>query len=236
MVKRVIFGDIHGHYDSFYELYKKEDPDEVILLGDYVDSFTQTSQQCKECLVNLLDLRQEHIKNKGNFIMLLGNHDFHYIVGGERYSGFKTNTLSLCGEILTKAVITDKSIIPIYVDSVNNIIFSHAGITNTWMTLHQLQLEDVNKIESFFDLSKFRFTGFNCYGDHPSNGPIWVRPRSLFSDMYGDYRQIVGHTHTQSPITELNLTVIDTMPNYYIVQELDDDRKLVNETIVNNTK
>ena len=25
MVKRAIFGDIHGHYDSFYELYKKLD-------------------------------------------------------------------------------------------------------------------------------------------------------------------------------------------------------------------
>lgn len=233
MVKRAIFGDIHGHYDSFYELYKKENPDEVILLGDYVDSFTKTPKECQQCLMNLLDLKKQHNEEGGKFIMLLGNHDFHYIFSGEYYSGYKIETQQLCGNILKSAVIEDKDIIPIYVD--NNIIFSHAGVTNTWMTLHNLKLEDVNKIDSMRDLHKFRFTGWNMYGDDPKNSPIWVRPNSLTNDMYGDYKQIVGHTHTYTPLTDLNFIAIDTMPNYYIVQELEDS-KVINETIINNTK
>ena len=52
---------------------------------------------------------------------------------------------------------------------------------------------------------------------------------------YGDYKQIVGHTHTYTPLTDLNFIAIDTMPNYYIVQELEDS-KVINETIINNTK
>ena len=122
MVKRAIFGDIHGHYDSFYELYKKENPDEVILLGDYVDSFTKTPKECQQCLMNLLDLKKQHNEEGGKFIMLLGNHDFHYIFSGEYYSGYKPETQQLCGNILKSAVIENKDIIPIYVD--NNIIFS----------------------------------------------------------------------------------------------------------------
>lgn len=41
---------------------------------------------------------------------------------------------------------------------------------------------------------KFGFFGFDPYGDNITQGPIWVRPRSLMRDSVPDYVQIVGHT------------------------------------------
>ena len=232
MIKRIVLGDMHGHIDHVKDIYDYEKPDEVIMLGDYLDSGSVLLKDQYKAFDELIKMKENH-KDPNKFILLIGNHDFHYIFNGEYYSGYKIETQQLCGNILKSAVIEDKDIIPIYVD--NNIIFSHAGVTNTWMTLHNLKLEDVNKIDSMRDLHKFRFTGWNMYGDDPKNSPIWVRPNSLISDMYGDYKQIVGHTHTYTPLTDLNFIAIDTMPNYYIVQELEDS-KVINETIINNTK
>ena len=111
-------------------------------------------------------------------------------------------------------------------DSGYNTIYSHAGISNTWFKYNDIKsLEDINKINKFSDLYKFKFSGFNFYGDDATQGPLWIRPNSLQKDMFTlnnfTWNQIVGHTHTKKPLVFDNLTVIDTMPNYYIVQELD---------------
>lgn len=42
-------------------------------------------------------------------------------------------------------------------------------------------------------LNTFRFSGNNCYGDDVTQGPLWIRPASLLSDMFFD-KQCVGHT------------------------------------------
>ena len=39
MIKRIIIGDPHGRWVSFKNIYDKEQPNEVIVLGDYFDSF-----------------------------------------------------------------------------------------------------------------------------------------------------------------------------------------------------
>ena len=224
MKKRLVCGDIHGHFDTFLEIYNEENPDDIILLGDYVDSFTKSPKECYDCLTNILFLKENH--KKGEFIMLLGNHDFHYLPISERYSGYKIETKELCSHILFDNIYNDKTIKIIYIDKLNNTIYSHAGISNTWFKYNNIKsLEDINKINKFSDLYKFKFSGFNFYGDDATQGPLWIRPNSLQKDMFSlnnfTWNQIVGHTHTKKPLVFDNLTVIDTMPNYYIVQELD---------------
>ena len=90
MRKRVIIGDIHGRYEAVKLIYDKEQPDDVILLGDYVDTHDMISDdKQKDSLENLILLKYSH--NKGEFVMLIGNHDFHYYYDNpsiERYSGY----------------------------------------------------------------------------------------------------------------------------------------------------
>ena len=104
---------------------------------------------------------------------------------------------------------------------------------------------------------KFTYKGSgDMYGNTIYASPIWCRPCSLNEDslINKDGKkmiQIVGHTHNQTPICydfnghemptqdndgiklvnehfeDVKIYVIDTMPNYYIVEELDVNRKLV---------
>lgn len=230
MRKRVILGDIHGHYDTFLKIYTKECPEDIILLGDYLDSFSKSSKECVECLNNILEIKKKH--SSGEFIMLLGNHDLHYVLPGEKYSGYKLDTQVAVYNTLIDNILNGNITI-IYIDNINKILFSHAGVSNVWLQDNNIKnLEDINNISSILDLNSLRFTGCNMYGDDITNGPVWIRPHSLLKAMPEGWFQIVGHTQTGKPLEYPNLLVVDTLPNYYIVQELEDNGKLIRTNIV----
>lgn len=237
-MKRLIIGDLHGN-GLIRDIYEYENPDEVIILGDYFDSFTLSPLVQKLNFESLLKLRDEHLsKNKGNFILILGNHDFHYLIDSmEMYSGYNDETAGYVSRLIEDLLYN--SIIQIsYIDKVNRIIFSHAGVTNSWFNQYCKTLEDINKV----NISSLRFTnkdGDYFYGSSVWNSPIWVRPEGLMKDYYKDnndiiWNQIFGHTHNekiQRTYIEDEYDIekdayffnLDCFPNEYLVQELDND-------------
>lgn len=242
MKKRLILGDIHGHIDFVKQIYEYETPTDVIILGDYCDSFKLKSEDIAYCFNELLFLKSNH--KHGEFHLLIGNHDLHYMLTSEKYSGKNYLTESMMHETLMNAW-DDKILEPYIVDEKNKTIYSHAGITKTWLNDWRHKLgDDVN-------LDSLRFTfgnTFNCYGDCPENGFVWVRPNSLYSDMLDGYKQVVGHTVTEKPViigTENNKPVIidfndndkvnsdgvifllDTLPFWYMIETLDDNGNLI---------
>ncbi len=252
MKTRIILGDTHGHWTPIKEIYNDTKPDEVILLGDYCDSFSLTSQDMVTCWNNIQKLKKKH---KGLFHLVMGNHDWHYINGSERYSGYKQGTWNAMHDLLNKAW-DDKELHIAYVDKVNKTIYSHAGITKTWIKEWSNppldMLDEVNE----YGLN-FSHMSFDVYGDSKWQGPLWVRPTALISDIYEDeegviWTQIVGHTRTRNgkPILvkkegtkncwdcpeEANLWVIDTMPFYYIKETLDDNGILIKRELINNVE
>ena len=91
---RLVIGDIHGHIEPFKSIYEKEDPDDVIILGDYFDNFHGSDKEIVDCFKSILSMQKKH--KKGEFILLIGNHDFHYMDLTEAYSGKrKSYTLSV---------------------------------------------------------------------------------------------------------------------------------------------
>ena len=71
MKKRIVIGDPHGRWEFVKQIYDKEQPDKVIILGDYFDSFKIDAYAQRECYDHIIELRNEHInKGKGDFIML----------------------------------------------------------------------------------------------------------------------------------------------------------------------
>ena len=91
-MKRLVIGDIHGHWEGFKKIYDLENPDEVIMLGDYFDNFHGSDDSIYECYQNILDLRGEHLAlKKGDFKMLIGNHDFQYNHWVEKCSGYRSS-------------------------------------------------------------------------------------------------------------------------------------------------
>lgn len=218
--KRLVVGDIHGNYDKFNAIYDLEKPEypnttlyEVITLGDYFDTFENiTPEQQFEGFKNLLALQKKHNKEEGLFYMLVGNHDFHYLIDGdEKYSGYNQMTQLLTGQLL-KDCVKSRKLRFSFVDMANRIIYSHAGVTNKWINERHKVSIPINMID-LDNFNNFKFTygsHFDFYGNDPLNGPLWVRPEALLSDMYEDYdyktqcmcpwTQIVGHTKCKEPI------------------------------------
>ena len=263
-MKRLVLGDIHGHWNGIEQIYNKEQPDEVIILGDYFDNFHGSDLSIRECWTAILNLRAKHLKaHKGQFIMLIGNHDFHYNHYYEKCSGYRksmavTNALALNDN-------ADKLQF-VYIDEVNNTIYSHAGVTNTWLreNMGDKFAKDSYKFINEMNHRAFMFTykgGSDYYGNSIYQSPIWVRPESLNMDAlrnedFKSMTQIVGHTHSDGPICynwggykcefenleqlnrnidDIRILVIDTMPKYYVVEELDDETgKLIKREVRQN--
>ena len=246
--KRLILGDMHGLIDVYQKIYKKENPDDVICLGDYVDSFDVDVKYQEYNMKCLEEMKNNH--NKGEFIILLGNHDFHYLYGYpqyERYSGFSYTTFQWAHKYFTELV-DNKTIQLIYKDDVNKTLYSHAGITNTWLndwTIHIDELNDILFRNRFNEVQILCFSHeqpYNSYGDNVHQSCIWVRENSLMSDMYKDkngliWRQIVGHTPGYNIRTlNDNLIICDALgkkSSEYLIQLYDDETKeIVYENIV----
>lgn len=222
MSKILVIGDIHGS-SIWKTIVEKESFDKVIFLGDYFDTFEKISSEDQN--QNFLNI-VEYCKNigKDRCILLMGNHDYHYIDWHESYSGKQFQAQMMFFESLTNA---GESGLLKLVHIKDNMIFSHAGVTEHWLK-EVARLDNPEEINTDkFSMEHLRwndFEGFSPYGDTISNSPIWVRPNSLQKDALKGYIQVVGHTHVKE-ITVIksnnndSLIICDCLPNQYIIIE-----------------
>ena len=77
MEKILVLGDIHGR-TCWADIIKKENPDKVIFLGDYVSTHDNISEewQCS----NLEDILNYKEANPDKVILLRGNHKIFQIL------------------------------------------------------------------------------------------------------------------------------------------------------------
>ena len=125
----------------------------------------------------------------------------------ERYSGYQSNGAGVINALLSSA---NLGIVRTIRDSGKIFLFSHAGITKTW--LGDDELLDVND----FGLNRFKFNGWDMYGDDITQGPLWVRPASLMRDGLQEYDgmkvvQVVGHTQQSSLVLDDDFIFCDTL-------------------------
>ena len=244
-MKRIIIGDPHGRWNPIQQIYNKEQPDEVVILGDYFDSFNIDAYAQRECYENIIALRKQHLaQKKGRFIMLIGNHDMHYMDENfGRCSGWNPLTCSVAGYVLCRDW-DDEILKMIFVDEINKTIYSHAGISMNWFNywIKSKSLGDINTIET----RAFAFTykeGGDYYGSSSWNSPLWIRPEGLRKSPYTEWNgnngiiwsQVFGHTEPDAPFTWADSTGkfygIDCMTRAYIVEELDDKHILISREI-----
>jgi len=240
-MKRLILGDMHGMFGVIKDIYDAEQPDEVIILGDYFDSFNLSPEIQKFAWLDLIELRNVHLKKKsGKFIMLIGNHDIHYLSSYlGQCSGYNKDTAYFAADYVSKAL-DDNILTFAFIDETNKTIYTHAGVTQTWfMKWCYPSLGNINTVE----FKAFEFVGADWFGNDKRNSPIWVRPEALESDPYVDsngyiWNQVFGHTHRRGPITwstnDGNFYGIDCITTYYMVEEIDDNRNLIERKLKQN--
>jgi len=202
-----------------------------VFLGDYFDDFDDNIFEVTAMAKWLV----ENIDNP-NYTFLCGNHDFHYMVPrGKLYcSGFATWKYETIEQIVHKET-WDKLR---FFYNIDDIWFSHAGITNYWFEHPVLGL-NVNVINETIqdaikslhsDPSKLgclwaadRYRG----GMHKKGGILWNDWRN--SDFIPNTLQIVGHTPNNNiefkEKKEINSSLINVDTHLNEIMILDTDTK-----------
>lgn len=202
----LIVPDIHSKkyiLDKFLSIIEQNNKlcfDKVIFLGDYIDGFVETDVDMIYCLESVIKLKQKYMND---VILLLANHEFSYL--GNICSGHRYHIENK----ITKLLIDNKQLFQICY-AINNCIFSHAGITKSWLSTFnegslgkftqkpwdnnceiQRMVACINN--SLLDLSIPGF--YRSGGNYQGMGScIWADKRELLMD-YLDYcDQVVGHT------------------------------------------
>lgn len=259
-MKRIVLGDVHGHLDNVINIIKEEDPDSVILLGDYCDSFVIKPKDILKCWNGITKMKKEFEKDGKEFVMLIGNHDWHYVSPAQRYSGYNPDTWTMMHDKLREAI-NNKELLFIYCDKTNKTLYSHAGVTTTWLKdwTDSYDPADIGQCnEAAFNFSHL---SFDMYGDSKFQGPLWVRPGALLGDLWGaddGWTQVVGHTRTNNGKVlvvgdrmskeaggrykdmhdnkdNALLFVVDTLPFQYLLETYDDSGVLVSRDVVSTT-
>ena len=198
MNKLIAIGDIHGR-DTWKQIVEQEQPDTVVFVGDYFDSFDIPGLDQIDNFKNIIQWKHDNPQCK--VVLLVGNHDFHYMnTCNEYYSGFQRDLYIPIGEVLE----TNKHHLQIAYRC-DDLVFSHAGITPDFLLNNNWGEQDM--VEFINDLwlykpYKFKFAdnehGYSDpYGDDIFQTPLWIRPKSLMEacqDVKKTMIQIVGHT------------------------------------------
>lgn len=203
-MKVIAVGDTHGRDDWKKIVEDEKDFEYFIFIGDYFDS--KTNIKLDKQISNFCEILEFKKENPSSVILLLGNHDFHYLNRVyEKYSGYQKKGATAINKVLQPAV--DSGLIQMCFQF-KSYIFSHAGITNTWCENHNIDLDNMaNEINGLLtsDVLAFEFQpgeNRNESGDDITQPPTWVRIPSLLKDRVPGYVYVIGH----SPLEELTIT------------------------------
>lgn len=215
-MKLIALGDTHGRskWKEIVELEK--DADKIIFIGDYFDA-KDGGYSANRQIENFKDILEFKKDNPDKVILLIGNHDFHYLKGvNEEYSSYQFGYGKDINSVLQPAV--DEGLLQMCYQY-DKYFFSHAGLTKTWANNNNIDMDNLeDSVNELFrnDVTKFRFTiGPNgSYGGNDvTQPPIWVRPQSLVKDMVDGIICIVGHTQVRNltVLNDENLILIDCL-------------------------
>lgn len=226
MQKIVVIGDIHGR-DTWWQIAEANlDADKIVFIGDYLDPVLGQYIEPEDQLANLNEIIRFRRDNPDRVIMLFGNHDEHYrlfnVNEDYAYSRFQVDMVPEFTPLIEE-LIENRDVQVAWFHG--KYIFSHAGITNTWMqdwgvTEYNINDKLIEQPEAFRFIS--RGYGYSGSGDNIFQGPLWVRMASLRKDAYKKYTHIhvVGHTQVDNIQPDAPICGIDALKvGQYLVIE-----------------
>lgn len=235
MKKHICIGDIHGR-NQWKDIVKKHIHEDVIFVfvGDYFDSFDIS---IVEQIANFSEIIEFKKQNLDSVVLLLGNHDFHYLQSiRETYSGFNGTTKLHISQQLY-AYVTCGLIKVSY--SIDNYLFSHAGVSKVWCENLDIVIDkniaktiNTRFLENMHILSFTPGKNYSNYGNDVTQTPIWIRPSSLEKSAVPGFIHIVGHTELEkgSKTNKKYYTKLNTYKKLVPIDRLVYDEYLVIDT------
>lgn len=211
--KITVISDVHGR-KSWRDIVNKEihDTTKFVFLGDYFDSFDIPANAQLENFKDIIAFKKG---NMDKVVLLMGNHDYHYIMD-EIYSGYNERWAKLFQVSIRQAMEEDLIQMCYAHDSA---LFSHAGVSMVWLRANashlELETQPVDQlVNNIFhnNLRAFKFTGNDPTGDSVGSSPIWIRPRSLAKVLVPNYAHVIGHTQQEKIVfAKPGLVLTDTL-------------------------
>lgn len=236
MSKTLVLGDIHGRSNWKLAVHR-ENPDRVIFIGDYFDSFGMSGVEQIHNFKEIIEYKETAFTNdctddqhSTKVVLLIGNHDHHYFpeTGNTGTSGYQTRI----APSITQVIDENRHHLQMAY-SFENFLFTHAGVSPVFMDQvfgidgwsKETLVKDLNELFKHKPKA-FEFNGFESTGDNSTQTPIWIRPRSLMSankrhpkGLRKDYIQIVGHTQMNK--LDLEGSMKNTGGRYYFIDTMD---------------
>jgi len=198
--KTIIVPDIHNDYLTAEKIISKENPDNIIFLGDYFDDFYDTVKDAANVAKWLIKSLQQ--KNR---IHLIGNHDLSYMTDNPnlKCTGYDEDKHD---EIKKHDI--DWSLLKMHYWLSDDWLCTHAGFSNDFFKQQRTKKSDT--IQQVLDFSKkdlekihdvnynhpFFQVGFSRGGSNTVGGTLWCG-YDEFEDIPG-INQIFGHTRGDS--------------------------------------
>ena len=194
----IVFGDIHG--STYWKKVVKENPScRYIFLGDYLDPYENIT--CNQLLDNLKEIIQLKKNRPDDVILLLGNHDLHYI-------RLDVEPCSRFDEAIAKDayyLFLENKHLFAYAFQEGNRIFTHAGISEKWFfedfggnaekdIAEQLNNPYRDQLPALYRCGWLRGGDINAVG-----GILWADINELNVPLRG-YTQFVGHNRVGKTI------------------------------------
>jgi len=209
-MKIAVIGDIHG-LETWRHITKDIDElDKIIFIGDYVDSYHAINQLQRQNLLGIIQFKDD---NPDKVVLLLGNHDMHYVNDNLECSGFSWNKYKLFHSIYRDNLDKFKMI-----HREGDFIFSHAGLSSKYLKYYGFDSENIDDaidyVNSRLNINLYAFAFHpgdgSWVGNHPLQGPTWIRPDALVDankdSWLSDFVQVFGHTQSLESVKYANYT------------------------------
>ena len=179
--------------------------DEIVFLGDYVDSPTVDNDTIYENLYAIIQLKQ---RKPDTIRLLLGNHDVQYLY----YPDYSCSGFNAAAQPqLTRLFRRHDSLFNI-AHQRGSYLFTHAGVTTSWFSRLAAQTSHLDSLlprqgiaqrlnlvhmqpqrrSILFDVGPARG------GCAPGGGPVWADQQETSSDYLPGFHQVVAHTPVSS--------------------------------------
>jgi len=210
MKKIIIIGDIHGRFIWKDIIELNPDFDKVIFLGDYHDIYENeflNKNWHSNSIKNLKEIIEFKKQNLDKVVLILGNHDTHYMDDISTCSRFDyKNSINL------KQLFRENKELFQYAYQIDNNFFCHAGITKGWMDtveLKGLKKDNSNLADVINELSKtdigmrqLNFISVYRGGWNTHAGITWTDSEEFFNfNKVPQLHQYVGHNKVKSIYT-----------------------------------
>ena len=230
-MKTVLIGDIHGRPYWKEIIEQEQDADRFVFVGDYFDSFTIPGVKQMDNFLDIIEFKESTDKE---VVLLLGNHDYHYLpeIEESSTSGYQTVMAPTFKILLGE---NKKHLQIAY--QFDDFVCSHAGLSSVWLDdiIEDWDVTNmVDKVNELFQnqpgliayrsfkmINETEWIGARGYGDESFQGPIWIRPKSLMAanrdTLRKQIRQVVGHT----PQDQIDIEGKATGGRYYFIDTLE---------------